>query len=184
MLLPYEHVDPDEVSIFEATGAGYAHALGNTALHTEVSIAELLLQSPSTAIMHYDKPLEEASEAAMLAINYHGASSEGFHKIVVQNPAQPEVGQWELWIPPGSDNKTFYRRSIWSGEPYPYEQEPTNPEKVTNYYMHAGLSDEAIESFRALGFTFTNDVLADSSTEYARLQDLARANPYTWNSGM
>jgi hypothetical protein len=110
--------------------------------------------------MHFDEPpVEDFSYGVMMAVNYHTAHSEGLHKIVVQSPANHKIGQWELWIPPDSNNLTFYRREPY-GELHPFEKTPANPEKVRNYFLHIGDPDEAMRSFKTEGFEFVDQSLA------------------------
>jgi len=113
MLLSFSELDPDEISHYGATEAGYAEVVEDMKRNTGLAIAELLLTTPSTAIMHFPKPdKSEISQPIMLAANYHGAHSEGWHRIIVQNPKDREAGQWELWTPPGAQNRAFYKRVI------------------------------------------------------------------------
>ncbi len=202
MLFAYKEIQPSYLHPFEASQEGYtALSSGKVALlgydHSPSrpdlisrSIAEVLLQTQSSAIMHFEPPVpsgnpltEPSSKGLMLAANYHNGHSEGKYKIVLQDPSNPEVGQWLLWAPPDSDNKTFYKRASFygSGNGYGFENSPTNPEKIHNYFMHSGTTDEAIQSFRELGFTFVDRILgADyDDPEYERLRALtAKSDPY------
>ena len=111
------------------------------------SIADLLLESPSTAIMHFrdtddDFPIIRGT---MLAVNYHQGHSEGDHLIVLQQPENPEKGQLEINWHPEAD-KIIRVRHLTSyalrnafpdaiSKPYPFETSPTNPLKIKNYYI-------------------------------------------------
>lgn len=127
----------------------------------EGSIADLLLQSPSTAIMHFEAPAENCDEnepmfSNMIAVNYHDGHSEGYHKIVVQDPLQQEIGQHELWIPPGLNNRIF-RPRLYLGSATAFEKYPANPDKIKKYYIHFGPSDEAYTSFEQAGFIISDE---------------------------
>lgn len=196
MLVPYsDAINPETIDPFRVTQEGYhALATGEIALlgypdydlephASALTIAEILLQNPSTAIMHFENPGDrEEINGVMIGVNYHSGHSEGWHKIIVQDPTSPAAGQWMLWAPPGADNRTFYRRALsLDGQPYRFEETPTNPEKIGNYVLHAGPSDEAVTSFEGLGFKFIDKLLSPESDEYERLHALSRANVHTWN---
>lgn len=198
MLLEYKGVNPLEIdyrrafpSAFTALKAGNVVLLGSetSPYKPELysgNIAELLLQSPSTAVMHFSEPAEgDDARGIMMAVNYHDGHSEGHHKIVVQDPSHPENGQWELWVPPGSGNRTFFKRAnLFSGEPHEFESMPTNPSKIANFYMHTGSPDEAINDFLAAGFTFNEELLTygfDESSMYLKLDRLSRRNEHRWD---
>lgn len=183
-----------------ATLAGYnALADGEVALLADpgsyselrisrLTIAKLLLQNPSIAVMHFEKPAPDTDQeeiaAVMMAVNYHNSHREGRHKIIVQDPSRPEDGQWMLWTPPGARNKTFYRRALTvDGQPCEFETLPVNTLKINEYALHAGPSDEAVTSFTELGFEFEDRVLSPlfDEDEYDRLSYFSEASPDTWN---
>lgn len=206
MLLRVWGSNPDVLHAFESTPKGYealaageAEPLGreNDPIQPEFSsksIGELLLSNISTAIMHFEPPVQGTnplvgpmSRGVMMAANYHWGHSEGLHKIVVQDPSNQERGGWMLWIPPGSGNTTFYRRCLVEDRPYPFENVPTNPEKIREYYVHSGPADEAITSFKELGFTFSDEFLSpyyngSLLAEYERLRELSSAARGHWEN--
>lgn len=152
------------------------------------SIADLLLAQPSTAVMHLSELPNEYGylSPVMMAVNYHMGHSEGQHQIVVQNPADENAGQYVLWIPPESKNKVFYRRGVLLGEiPHPFETFPTNPLKIRNYFFHVGEPDEALRSFKELGFEFKNELLIwrliERNPEFERLESLSRQAGLQWD---
>lgn len=198
MIIKDEGLNPDLMGAFKASHEGYRTlCAGNIALlgassrNTiprifEGSVADLLLASPSTAIMHHEEPKEDGmSWGTMLAVNYHNGHSEGHHKIVVQDPSRVAEGQWELWIPPGSLNRTFYRRVLLRGTPYRFEKSPTNPGKIRHYYVHVGDSADAISDFQSAGFEFSDEFpgepYTDTDSPYDRLGDLSLAYEGRWD---
>lgn len=198
MLVVYnDAINPGIIDPFRTTQEGY-HALaseevallgypdsGSEPQAYALSIAEILLKNPSTAIMHFEDPAgAEEVNGTMIGVNYHDGHSEGWHKIILQDLSQPEAGQWMLWTPPGAHNKTFYRRALpfsLDGQPFEFESIPTNPEKIGRYVLHAGPSNEGINSFKELGFEFIDEILSPASAEYERLSDLSRASRRTWD---
>lgn len=199
MLLNTEGLNIDQIDRFRMTGEGYrSFSVGNVALlgyeHSTTTpeiydgdIASLLLDSPSTAIMHYDEPdIDNGKQSGvMMAINYHDAHSEGDHQIVVQDPHAKEKGQWVLWVPPGSNNKTFYRRSFFR-KPHPFEDRPENPNKTSRVFAHIGNADEAIKSFEDAGYSFSDEYLErslDPDSTYQKLRKLSVANKNLWDAG-
>ena len=199
MLIESSGIDPRIINTSRYTEEGYAALIaGDFSLigfkdfvkkpETYVgSIADLLLAQPSTAIMHLTKlTTEYGLSTVMMAVNYHMGHSEGQHQIVVQNPADESVGQYVLWIPPESENKVFYKRGVLWGEiPHLFETLPTNPLKIRNYFFHVGEPDEAIRSFKDLGFEFKDELLSwrlrDRNPEFERLESLSQRAGLEWN---
>ena len=185
-------LDQDLVNLFDVSREGFAAIqAGNLALLGvqrgeqtvspelyDGSIAELLLSSPSTAIMHVEEPQEEWARGVMIAANYHHGHSEGFHKVIVQDPAHPEMGQWELFVPPGSDNRTFYKRTSYRGSLYPFEKVPTNPGKIDNFFVHIGKADAAIRDFENAGFKFVDEPMSEELVY--ELENLSYADEHRW----
>jgi len=195
MLFEARRLDGDYIDAYRISPEGFQAALiGNIALLGQKyegsktleaydgSIADLLLSSPSTAVMHFEKPEDDAWRgwSIMMAVNYHDGHSEGHHKIVVQDPSKIEDGQWELWIPPESNNRKFYRRKLYDDKPYPFEKSPANPGKIRDFYVHFGDSGSALDDFKDAGFEFSEespgDWLFDRTSEAYRLNVLSGNN--------
>ena len=175
---------------------------GNPVLDTR-SIARILLDEPRTAIMYLPDPnaiprpdylpdhAEQRFEPVMAAVNYHHGHSEGHHKIVIQDVRRPEEGQHLLWVPPSEDgaspaNTTAYRRLLGAGsdEPYPFEETPTNSDKIGKYYIFTGDPAEVRHSFEDLGVTFSDEGLTDNHPEYRRLNSLSSRAEDVWQPGL
>jgi hypothetical protein len=121
------------------------------------TIADLLLSSPSTAIMHFGLLRRPLVRGCMLAANYHRGHSEGDHLIVIQDPYKQEAGQLYLKWGPGSD-QIIRRRQLFADKVYPFEEFPTNPDKIHDYYVHTGDTSEALDSFLEKGYTLDPSV--------------------------
>lgn len=198
MLVAYNSLNPEQISPFRMGRESFdALRLGNLTLLAnssdrlpeayEGTVADLLLATPSTAIMHFEEPQSDLpARGVMLAVNYHLGHSEGQHKIVVQNPAERAEGQAELWVPPGSGNKLFYQRMSDPRSPYQFEPKPTNPDKIKNYYVHIGEPNAASVDFKAAGFEFSDEPIYgegifDLQSPYYRLSGFSAVAENVWD---
>jgi hypothetical protein len=192
-LNPYKVSYEMEPDTYAAVAAGElallgANHLGRSPEALSESVAEVLLSTPSSVIMHFGEPVDTGnskvgfrSQYLMMAANYHRGHSEGLHKIIVQNPDKPEEGQWILWTPPGSNNKTFYRRASLANTPYGFEERATNSGKINEFFVHTGAADEAIGSFEDLGYTFSDEYLLVGDPTYRELSSLSSAAGGRWD---
>jgi hypothetical protein len=179
MLYSSEHLNPLYMSSFYIDRDAYDQLASGeiepSLIHPDVTefeidpnidIADLLLHSVSTAVMHFERPAEkQRNRSSMIAVNYTRGHSEGEGLIVLQDASKPDEGQLEVKVDSG--DMTVYRRALGFGnKPYPFEKSPTNPLKIRSYYVHLGEPDEAITSFKARGYEVKDEFRPTTNTYF------------------